>query len=159
MNEPQFKTLAVAREEGSKLWLELTAANERLAKLEPLEAENSDLKTLLESAQKAITESADQIATRDAAINAKDEEIKVLNGSLSVLTSRCADLEKTQKSVKAQARELVAASAGPPAPVDNSEMEMTEADIGRAMASTRDQTKINALYRQLQAQRAANKQR
>ena len=155
MNELPFKNLASAREEYTKLSLELSAAKERLANFEALEIANSDLKTLLENAQKAIAEYTDQIASRDAAINSKDEEIKVLNGNLSVLTTRCTDLEKSAKSVKAQARELVAASAGPPAPVDNSEMEMTEADIARKMASTNDQTTINALYRQLKAQRAA----
>jgi chromosome segregation ATPase len=153
MSDAPFKNLASAREEYTKLSLEFSAAKERLAAIEGMEVENSDLKTHLESARKSIEESTVQIASRDASINAKDEEIKTLSGNISVLTVRCADLEKAAKSVKAQARELVAASGGPPAPVDNSEMEMTEDDLVRAMAGETDQKKLNALYRQLKAQR------
>jgi hypothetical protein len=155
MNDLPFKNLASAREEYIKLSQELAAAKEAVARVETLEADNNDLKVCLESAQKAMADSMVQIASRDALINAKDEEIKTLSGNVSVLTVRCADLEKTQKSVKAQARELVAASAGAPAPVDNSEMEMTETDLVRAMANETDTKKLNALYRQLKAQRAA----
>lgn len=156
MNDVAFKNLASAREEYTKLSLELSAAKERLVNLETLEAENSDLKTHLESARKSITEATEQITARDASINAKDEELKILAGNLNVLTTRCTDLEKNAKSVKTQARELVAASAGAPAPVDNSEMEMTEADLVKAMAAETDTKKLNALYRQLKAQRAGN---
>jgi uncharacterized protein (DUF3084 family) len=153
MNELPFKNLASAREEYSKLFEEAAALREKLSQFETLEAENSDLKTQLEAAFSSIAETKLQIAARDASISAKDEELKILAGNLSVLTSRCADLEKNAKSVRAQARELVAASAGAPAPVDNSEMEMTERDIIGAMAATNDSKKMNALYRQLKAQR------
>src|ERR1700757_4083619 len=143
MNDLPFKNLASAREEYIKLSQELAAAKEAVARVEALEADNNDLKVGLESAQKAMADSMVKIASRDALINAKDEEIKTLSGNVSVLTVRCADLEKTQKSVKAQARELVAASAGAPAPVDNSEMEMTQEDLAKAMRAETDTKRLN----------------
>jgi len=155
MNEVPFRNLASAREEYAKLIEELGAVKEVAARTEALEAENSDLKVQLENAQKSLGKITDQLASGAALLSAKDEEIKILSADVSVLNVRCADLEKNAKSVKAQARELVAASAGPPAPVDNSEMEMTENDLIRAMAAETDTKKLNALYRQLKAQRAA----
>jgi DNA repair exonuclease SbcCD ATPase subunit len=155
MNELPFKNLASAREEYIKLSQELVAAKEALSQVEVLEADNSDLKVQLEHALKSVTDGIAQIASKDALIKAKDEELKILAGNLNVLTSRCNDLEKNAKSVKAQARELVAASAGAPAPVDNSELEMTENDLIRAMAAETDTKKLNALYRQFKAQRAS----
>jgi len=154
MNEVPFRNLASAREEYIKLAEELSAVKLVVARTEALEAENSDLKVQFENAQKSMAEITGQLASRDNLLGTKDEEIKTLSGNLSVLNVRCADLEKNAKSVKAQARELVAASAGPPAPVDNSEMEMTENDLIRAMAAETDTKKLNALYRQLKAQRA-----
>ena len=154
MNELPFKTLATLREEYIKLAEELAAAKEVVARTETLEIENSDLKTQLGNVQKSLEDGNALLASRDAFITAKDAEIKTLAGSLSVLSARCADLEKNQKSIKAQARELVAASAGPPVPVDNSEMEMTERDLVRAMANETDTKKLNALYRQLKTLQA-----
>jgi hypothetical protein len=153
MNELPFKNLASAREEYIKLSQELAAAKEALNRVETLEADNSDLKTQLEHALDSVVDANDKIASKDALIKAKDEELKILAGNVNVLTSRCNDLEKHTKSVKAQARELVAASAGAPAPVDNSELEMTETDLIRAMAAETDTKRLNALYRQLKAQR------
>jgi chromosome segregation ATPase len=153
MQELPFRNLASAREEYIKLSQELAAAKEALNRVETLEADNSDLKVQLENALKSVVDGTAQIASQDAAIKAKDEELKILAGNLNVLTTRCNDLEKNAKSVKAQARELVAASAGAPAAVDNSELEMTETDLIRAMAATNDSKEMNALYRQLKAQR------
>src|SRR5258708_21577142 len=146
MNEVPFKNLASAREEYIKLSQELAIATEALERLEALEAENSDLKVQLESAQKSLIDGTHQIASLDALIHARDEEIKILSGNLSVLTVKCTDLEKNAKTVKVQARELVAASAGAPAAVDNAEIEMTESDLTRAMAGETDKHKLNALY-------------
>jgi hypothetical protein len=155
MNELPFKNLASAREEYIKLSQELAAAKEALNRVETLEADNSDLKTQLEQALDSVVDANDKMASKDALIKAKDEELKILAGNVNVLTSRCNDLEKHTKSVKAQARELVAASAGAPAPVDNSELEMTETDLIRAMAAETDTKRLNALYRQFKAQRTS----
>jgi chromosome segregation ATPase len=162
MNEMPFKNLAQAREEYIKLSEELAAAKEQLGRFDALEAENSDLKTQLETAQKFVADGIAQIASINATraleqgvIAAKDDEIKQLKAGLDVLKIKCTDLEKNQRSVKAQARELVAASAGAPAAVDNSEMEMTADDIGKAMRAETDQKKIHALYRQFNKLREA----
>jgi hypothetical protein len=152
MNDLPFKNLASAREEYIKLSEELAAAKETLSRVETLEADNGDLKVQLESALKSVATGAAQIVSQDAVIKAKEEELKILAGNLNVLTLRCNDLEKNAKSVKAQARELVAASAGPPAAVDNSEMEMSQEDLTKAMRAETDTKRLNALYRQFKAQ-------
>jgi len=155
MNEVPFKNLSTAREQYIKLAEELAATKETLNRLETLEADNSDLKLQLTSALDSVADANDQVTSKEAMIKAKDEELKILAGNVNILTTRCNDLEKNAKSVKAQARELVAASAGAPAPVDNSELEMTETDLIRAMAAETDTKKLNALYRQFKAQRAS----
>jgi chromosome segregation ATPase len=164
MNEVPFKNLASAKEEYIKLSEEFASVKEKLTQFDALEADNSELKTQLEIAQKSVMDGTAQIAFRDEALSAKDtlivakdDEIKQLKADIDLLNVKCRDLERTQKSVKTQARELVAASAGAPAAVDNSEMEMTETDIAKAMRQEFDPQKLNALYRQLKAQRAANK--
>jgi chromosome segregation ATPase len=157
MQEVPFKNLAQAREEYIKLSEEFAAAKEQLGKFDALDAEKSDLKMQLEKAQKSIADTAAEIVSQETALTAKDQEIKQLKAGSEMLEVKCRDLEKNQRSVKAQARELVAASAGAPAAVDNSEMEMTEADIAKAMRQEFDPKKLNALYRQLKVQRAANK--
>jgi chromosome segregation ATPase len=159
MSDVPFKNLASAREQYFQLSEEFAAAKEKLEQFETLLAENGDLKTRLEIALKSVADGNAQIAfrdevlsTKDQTISARDNEIKELKAGLEVLKVKCTDLERTQKSVKAQARELVAASAGPPAPVDNSEMEMTQDDLARAMLKETDKTKLNALYRQFKSQ-------
>jgi hypothetical protein len=155
MNELPFKNLSSAREEYTKLSQELIAAKETLSRVETLQSDNSDLKVQLASALDSVVDANKEIASKEAAIKAKNEELKILAGNVNVLTTRCNDLEKHTKSVKAQARELVAASAGAPAPVDNSELEMTEADLIRAMAAETNTKRLNALYRQFKAQRTS----
>jgi chromosome segregation ATPase len=155
MNEVPFKNLSTAREQYMKLVEELAAAKEAVNRIETLEADNSDLKLQLASALDSVVDANNQLTSKEAAIKAKDEELKILAGNVNVLTTRANDLEKNAKSVKTQARELVAASAGAPAPVDNSELEMTQTDLIRAMAAETDTKKLNALYRQFKAQRAS----
>jgi chromosome segregation ATPase len=152
MNEVPFKNLAAAREEYVKLCQELAAAKELSAQAETLEADNSDLKTQLETIQKSLSEATILLSSRVETISVQDEQIKQLKAEVDLLNVKCADLAKNQKSVQAQARELVAASAGPPAPVDNSEMEMTQDDIAKAMRAETDSKRLNALYRQFKAQ-------
>jgi chromosome segregation ATPase len=155
MNEVPFKNLSTAREQYIKLVEELAVAKEAVTRVETLEADNSDLKLQLASALDSVVDANNQLTSKEAAIKAKDEELKILAGNVNVLTTRANDLEKNAKSVKTQARELVAASAGAPAPVDNSELEMTQTDLIRAMAAETDTKKLNALYRQFKAQRAS----
>ena len=147
-----FKNLFEAKEQFTALEAELTTLRETASKMEALQAdleatqaERDQVANSLKEANETFTAQSTEQA---AVIVAKDSEITELKAGTEVLKVKCADLEKNQKSIKTQARELVAASAGAPASVDNSEVELTEKELVKAMAAENDSKKLAALHKQ-----------
>ena len=147
-----FKNLFEAKEQFTALEAELTTLRETASKMEALQADleaTQAERDSLSGSLKEVTEklSAAEIA-HSVALEVKDGEITELKAGTEVLKIKCSDLEKNQKSVKTQARELVAASAGAPASVDNAEVELTEKELVKAMAAENDSKKLAALHKQ-----------
>ena len=155
-----FKNLFEAKEQFTALEAELTTLRETASKMEALQADLDATKAERDQVATSFKEANEKSAAGTAAslqmLQERDAKIEELKAGTEVLKVKCSELEKNQKSVKSQARELVAASAGAPASVDNSEVELTEVDLVKAMRAENDPKKLAALHKQYKAQ-VANK--
>src|ERR1700733_1771280 len=146
-----FKTLAEAKEHFITLSETAASLTSRVAEFDALSALNVDLTAQLSALVAEKTELESKFAALNtesvASISAKEAELVSLQSEKAALETQISSLTKNQKSVKAQARELVAASAAPaPASVDATEVELEGKDLVKAMRDEKDPDKLYALY-------------
>jgi hypothetical protein len=150
MNE--FKTLAEARNAYQTLAAEMAETQKKLTNLAELEAQ------LAESRAFGSTTATENENFRLLIVQ-KDGEIEALKGDKALFQSQISDLkseletlQKSQKTAKLQARELVAASGGAPVAIDQAEINRMqtgdEKELTTAMLKTTDQAELNRMYRE-----------
>src|ERR1700758_3138148 len=130
-----FKTLAEARSAYEQLAAELAEAK---ASGSAAATENENFRLL--------------IVQKDAEIAGLQRENQVFSDQVSELKSELETLQKSQKSAKIHARELVAASGGAPVAVDQAEIAKlqagTEREFVQAMAKETNPAELSRLYRE-----------
>jgi chromosome segregation ATPase len=147
-----FKTLSEARSAFEQLETETADLRIKAALVPSLETELAETRGSLAGLQTEYDKLKGQNTEKDGQIAA----VTAANGSLVVevatLKNSLETLEKGQKSVKQQARELVAASGGPPLAVDQAEISKmqvgSEKELKAAMLAEHDPDKLAALYKQ-----------
>jgi cell division protein FtsB len=151
MNFP-FSTLADAREQYSKLSEEAIGLTAKIAEFDALSKANTDLlaeREALSLDNHALKAQIETISKDSGlAIVAKDGVIATLQSEKTALEASVVELKKNQKTVKATARELVAASAaGAPASVDGSEVEeLAGPELMKAIKAEKDPVKMDQMY-------------
>lgn len=150
--EYPFKNLFGAKEEYSKVQEEIISLREEseqaFAALDELkEAHQVALDDIvkLQAELKTVIEQRDEKNLRVIALT---EEIAGMQAVIDDQHEALSELKKNQKTANVVAREIIAASGGAPVAVDNSEMEMTEIDLVKAMHSEKDPIRKFALYKQ-----------
>jgi hypothetical protein len=150
MNE--FKTLAEARGAYQALAEKLAETEQKAAKTAELEAQLTEMKAFGATSATENENFQLLIVEKDSEIAALKGENTALSGQISGLKSELETLQKSQKTAKIHARELVAASGGAPIAVDQAEINRMqigdEKELTAAMLKTTDQAELNRMYRE-----------
>ena len=147
-----FKTLAEARGAYDTLAAELADSQQKVTKIGELEAQLAESKafgsttaTENENFRLLIVQKDEEISGFKTKINSHLEEISRLKNQVEML-------EKSKKTAKVHARELVAASGGAPIAVDQAEINRMQAgdekEFVSKMAKCQDSAELNRLYRE-----------
>lgn len=145
-----FKTLAEARGAYETLAL-------RLAEMEQKEADTSELEARLAELKRSQADLGIENEKFKVQIEQKETEIGTLKienitlkSEISGLKEAISGLEKSQKSAKMHARELVAASGGAPIAIDQTEINRmqtgNEKEMIAEMAKEQDPSRLAQLY-------------
>ena len=147
-----FKTLAEARGAYDTLAAQLAEAQEKTAAMADLEVQLAEAKSsngILETQNRGMKTTIEQ---QDSELSILKSENAVLKSEISGLKDAIAGLEKTQKTAKLHARELVAASGGAPIAVDQAEIARMQAgdekEFVARMAKEMDPHKLAQLYKE-----------
>jgi len=143
-----FRTLQEAREQWTAVQAEVEALRGTAANANALAAEKETLQAEVGSLAGTVKELKDQIVSLEKSVSDSRTENAGLQSSLEEQKTKVSTLEKNAKTVKAQARELVAASAGQPLAIGSLEEkpELAETDFPAAMVAEKDPVKLKALY-------------
>src|ERR1700756_3128769 len=147
-----FKTLAEARGAYDQLAAELAETQNKVANMAVIEAQLAEAKAFGSAGPTEKEDFRLLIVQKDAEIAGLQRENQVFSDQVSELKSELETLQKSQKSAKIHARELVAASGGAPVAVYQAEIAKmqagTEREFGQAMAKETNPAELSRLYRE-----------
>ena len=147
-----FKTLAEARTAYDALARDYADLDQKTAKISDLEAELAESKASLASVGTENESFRTMISLKDSEISSLNGEIAALRTDNLGLKTQVETLEKSQKTAKIQARELVAASGGTPIAVDQGEIARMQAGSEKEfladMLKEQNPDRLNQLYNQ-----------
>lgn len=147
-----FKTLAEARGAYDTLAAQLAESEQKAARAADLEAQLAESNAFRAEAMTENENFRGLIVQKDGEISALKTEKETLSTQVSDLKTQVETLEKSQKSAKLHARELVAASGGAPIAVDQAEIARMQAgdenEFLAAMKKETDPVRLNQLYRE-----------
>ena len=148
----QFKTLAEARTAYDELAGKLAEMEQKTSLLTEIESQLAEAKASEATMAAENENSRLLIIQKDAEIAHLERENQVFSNQVMELTSELETLQKSQKTAKLHARELVAASGGAPVAIDQAEINRmqlgTEKEYLAAMAKTTDSAELNRMYRE-----------
>lgn len=147
-----FKTLTEARTAYEALELETADLRLKVAGIAAIEAQLTEAKAFLADAMHENEDFTALIVQKDGEIGVKTDQLEDAKTEIAGLRMQISELEKGKKTVKQQARELVAATGGAPVQVDQSEIAKmqagSEAEMAKAMLAEHDPIKLGQLYDQ-----------
>ena len=148
----QFKTLAEARGAYEQLAAELAETQKKTSQMAEIEAQLAELKAGNENFKTLIVAKDEEIAGLKTEIKGFQTENVALTAQVWELKAGLETAQKSQKSARIHARELVAASGGVPIAVDAGEINRMQAGDEKEhlaqMAKTTDPTELSRLYRE-----------
>lgn len=151
-NMNTFKTLAEARGAYETLAAQLADMQQKTAKMADLEEQLAESRRFQADLGTENENFKAQIEQKDAEIAVLKSEEQTLSDRISEFMTQVETLEKSQKTAKMQARELVAASGGAPIAVDQAEIARMQAgdekEFISRMAKEMDPAKLSQLYRE-----------
>jgi hypothetical protein len=144
------KTLAEAREQIVQLVGEKNQLIDKLVKMGSLEAELAEAKSFGSTTATENENFRLLIVQKDGEIETLKGQITTFSGQISDLKSELETQQKSQKTARLHARELVAASGGSPIAVDQAEISRMQAgdekEFRDNMLKTHDSAELNRPY-------------
>jgi chromosome segregation ATPase len=147
-----FKTLAEARGAYEQLAAELAEAKEKTTAMADFESRLAEAKAFGATTATENENFRLLIVQKDQEISGLKTEKEAFLDQISELKNELETLQKSQKSAKIHARELVAASGGTPIAIDQTEIAKmqagTEREFVQAMAKETNPAELSRLYRE-----------